>query len=212
MVRSGSKQFNAYLNDMKTLDINLIKESSMQIIGKTQINEIGQLTVSNPIKGYHSIFDESQKKIGDIYVSIELEIPKELNSKKISDQSLLSDHSRPVTPASLANINVFHEKYEQFEKYQLKNQEFNPIITSLIQRAEKLKTDLNKSIYTDEYKNENFSLYNDFKGDSFNEYIDDNYDLDYTNEKLNNEPSYIFENNFDFHDKPEVEIEESEDK
>ncbi len=36
---------------MKTLDINLIKESSMQIIGKTQINEIGQLTVSNPIKG-----------------------------------------------------------------------------------------------------------------------------------------------------------------
>jgi len=135
-----------------------------------------------------------------------------LNSKKISDQSLLSDHSRPVTPASLANINVFHEKYEQFEKYQLKNQEFNPIITSLIQRAEKLKTDLNKSIYTDEYKNENFSLYNDFKGDSFNEYIDDNYDLDYTNEKLNNEPSYIFENNFDFHDKPEVEIEESEDK
>lgn len=36
---------------MKTLDIDLIDESTMQIIGRVQIYEIGQLTATKPIKG-----------------------------------------------------------------------------------------------------------------------------------------------------------------
>lgn len=51
MVRSGAKQFSAYLNDMRTLDIDLINETSMQAIARLQLFEIGQLTVLNPIKG-----------------------------------------------------------------------------------------------------------------------------------------------------------------
>lgn len=37
---------------MKTLDILLIRESTMEIVGKVQLNEIGELTDSNSIKGY----------------------------------------------------------------------------------------------------------------------------------------------------------------
>lgn len=58
---------------MKTLDIDLINETTMQTIGKVQLFEIGQLSVINPIKGYYSAFDESQKKVADVNISIELE-------------------------------------------------------------------------------------------------------------------------------------------
>lgn len=58
---------------MKTLDIDLINETTMQTIGKVQLFKIGQLSVINPIKGYYSAFDESQKKVADVNISIELE-------------------------------------------------------------------------------------------------------------------------------------------
>jgi hypothetical protein len=58
---------------MGTLDISLLNENNMQIIGRVQIFEIGQLSIANPIKGYFSAFDESQKKIADVNISIELE-------------------------------------------------------------------------------------------------------------------------------------------
>ncbi len=38
--------------DMKTLDIDLIDESNMQIIGKISVIEIGKLTTIDPIKGW----------------------------------------------------------------------------------------------------------------------------------------------------------------
>jgi hypothetical protein len=41
---------------MKTLDILLIRESNMEIVGKVQLYEIGELTDSNPIKGYCLFF------------------------------------------------------------------------------------------------------------------------------------------------------------
>ncbi|CAF0712537.1 unnamed protein product [Brachionus calyciflorus] len=114
MVRSGPKQFSAYLNDMKTLDIDLIDSESKDLMGKVQVFEIPQLTPSNPIKGYYAAFDSNQVKIADVYVSIQFESLQK-NLKKASE----SENSRPVTPTSAANINDFNTKYEQFEKKQL---------------------------------------------------------------------------------------------
>ena len=42
---------------MKTLDIELINEITMEVIGKVQLFEIGQLSSSNPIKGYVFLFE-----------------------------------------------------------------------------------------------------------------------------------------------------------
>ncbi|RNA39037.1 C2 domain-containing 3, partial [Brachionus plicatilis] len=127
MVRSGPKQFAAYLNDMKTLDIDIIDDQSKKIIAKVQIMQISELTPSNSIKGYFPAFDSSQIKIADVYVSIQFEsVHKNLvDKKRPSDQS---ENSRPVTPTPASNINDFNTKYDQFEKKQLdlaKNTEEN---------------------------------------------------------------------------------------
>ena len=37
---------------MKTLDIDIINEKSMETIGQLSISEIGQLSTTDPIKGY----------------------------------------------------------------------------------------------------------------------------------------------------------------
>ena len=51
MVRSGAKQLAAYLNDMKTLDMDLLDASTMRLLAKVRMHEIGQLAAHNPIKG-----------------------------------------------------------------------------------------------------------------------------------------------------------------
>lgn len=39
---------------MKTLDIDLLDESAkMEVLGRVQIHEIGQLSPNKPIKGYY---------------------------------------------------------------------------------------------------------------------------------------------------------------
>lgn len=75
---------------MKTLDIDIVDDESKKIIAKVQIMQISELTPSNPIKGYFirifkdyhlklllfryfPAFDFNQKKIADIYISIQFE-------------------------------------------------------------------------------------------------------------------------------------------
>ena len=90
MVRSGGKQFTAYLSDMKTLDIELLNEATMQSMGKCQLFEIQQLSATNPVKGYFSAYDSSQTKIADVFVHAQLE---SLSSQQ-RDESLDSVTSR----------------------------------------------------------------------------------------------------------------------
>jgi hypothetical protein len=129
MVRSGPKQFQAYLNDMKSLDIDLIKEDTMESIGKVQLYEIQQLSFSNPIKGYYSAFDKNQTKIGEVYLSVHLEtltqqrddsIESNASRARVSDASI-DENENTSSKSKLArnNINEFNSKYEQFEHEQL---------------------------------------------------------------------------------------------
>ena len=57
---------------MKTLDIDLIDEKTMQLLGKVQIHEIGQLSCIDSIRGCFSAFDEFQVKTADVFVDIQL--------------------------------------------------------------------------------------------------------------------------------------------
>jgi len=126
MVRSGPKQFQAYLNDMKSLDIDLIKEDTMESIGKVQLYEIQQLTFSNPIKGYYSAFDKNQTKIGEVYLSVHLEtltqqrddsIESNASRARVSEDE--NENTSGKSKLAKNNINEFNSKYEQFEHEQL---------------------------------------------------------------------------------------------
>jgi len=140
----------------------------------------------------------------------------------------LSDQSRPVTPSSLANINEFYTKYNEFERNQLKktvqteslndnnknnkfnsiayktdefitnNENSNPIIANLIQKAEKLKNEMIKSTTSNCNLEQLSMMLNDKLDSSFNEYIDEHDDYLDFNENATFEHSYLYDNKFDY--------------
>ncbi|XP_022100363.1 C2 domain-containing protein 3-like isoform X2 [Acanthaster planci] len=73
-VRCGPKQFAAYLSDMGTLIVEVLKGPNMSSIGKAQINEIGHLAPQVPINGFYSVFsNKSADKIAELHVSLVFE-------------------------------------------------------------------------------------------------------------------------------------------
>lgn len=76
VVRSGLKQLASYLNDMKTLEIEVVNEKTMDSLGKAYVHELGQLSPSSAIKGYFPVFNSHQIKIAEIWVSMRLESPR----------------------------------------------------------------------------------------------------------------------------------------
>ena len=110
---------------MKSLDTDLINESSMCIIGNFQIHGIGELSPANPIKAYYSAFDRFQVKVADVLVSIYLNpIKASMKSCKNNHAQLNSilnkkekylENQAFLTPASLDNITNFNTKYNSFE-------------------------------------------------------------------------------------------------
>jgi hypothetical protein len=163
MVRSGYKQFSAYLNDMKTLDIELINESTRRCEATVQINNISELSTQRAIKGYFPAFNHAQVKVADVSVSIKLEQPSTAaneNKTNSFNQSMSNVQANASTPASQANIDEFDKKLHMFENRQLKENNFNsdiyknwqsestsnnftdPIINTLIEQANRLKNDM----------------------------------------------------------------------
>ncbi|XP_065059410.1 C2 domain-containing protein 3-like [Rhopilema esculentum] len=71
-IRSGPKQFSAYLKDMGSLNLDVL--ANKQMIGQAQINNIGLLCNSRPLQGFYpviSVIDDSlQKEIASIFVSL----------------------------------------------------------------------------------------------------------------------------------------------
>ena len=127
MIRSGAKQFSAYLGDMKTLDIDLIKEETMESIGKVQIHEIQQLTLGNPIKGYFSAYDKNQTKVAEVLLHMQLEplTQRDDSVESVASRAKLSDHENEACDESQRaskNINEFNSKYQLFEQKQLHSQ------------------------------------------------------------------------------------------
>ncbi|XP_072039618.1 C2 domain-containing protein 3-like [Amphiura filiformis] len=98
-VRCGPKQFTAYLNDMGTLQLEILKGVSMNCIGMVQINEIGHLAPQIPINGSFPVFSKKDPpgKIADLHVSMAFEpLPSSYDSSS----------SMPTTDISLAGGSV----------------------------------------------------------------------------------------------------------
>ncbi|XP_041357389.1 C2 domain-containing protein 3-like [Gigantopelta aegis] len=72
-VRSGPRQFAAYLDDMGSMCIDVLSGPMSVPIGQAQVTEIGLLSNNRPINGFFPVFSNEEEKIAEIHVSVMLE-------------------------------------------------------------------------------------------------------------------------------------------
>ena len=149
---------------MGALEIDLVDEKTMNVMGKAQINEINQLTFLNPIKNTYSIYNENKNKIAEVFLNIKLEALNDQNSELsgfTSDTG--TDYSR-----SNSLINTNRNQMTKIDDYVNKNQYFvnnsntlttattdsnngaggpigTSLITTLLDKGKKLKEEMIKS-------------------------------------------------------------------
>jgi len=71
-----------YLKDVLFLDIDAAElilkafdTETNRIIGTVKVQNLSTLSISNSIKGYHSIFSNKGDKLGELFVSLRLFLP-----------------------------------------------------------------------------------------------------------------------------------------
>lgn len=72
-VRSGPKQFSAYLADMSSLLLDVLSGPMQVPIGTVEVPSLGELAPNRSINGLFPIVSPTEEKIGEIHVSIVLE-------------------------------------------------------------------------------------------------------------------------------------------
>ncbi|XP_064607644.1 C2 domain-containing protein 3-like [Liolophura sinensis] len=72
-VRSGPKQFAAYLSDMGSLLIEVLSGPSRIPVGRAEVPQISLLSSSYPISGSFPVFSSNEDKIAEIQLSVMLE-------------------------------------------------------------------------------------------------------------------------------------------
>lgn len=54
-IKSGPKQFSAYLTDMSSLLIEVLSGGMMVPVGYAEVTDLGKLSSSSPVKGYSKL-------------------------------------------------------------------------------------------------------------------------------------------------------------
>ncbi|KAK7097644.1 C2 domain-containing protein 3-like [Littorina saxatilis] len=73
-VRSGPRQFAAYLQDMGSLSLAVFtSETAAEPVGHAHVTQIGLLSNNRPINGFFPILSPQDQKIGELQVSLMLE-------------------------------------------------------------------------------------------------------------------------------------------
>lgn len=72
-VRSGPKQFTAYLADMGSLVLGVLSGPMRVSIGNVEVPNLGQLAPNRPINGLYPIISGTREGIGELHVSLVLE-------------------------------------------------------------------------------------------------------------------------------------------
>ncbi|XP_048237074.1 C2 domain-containing protein 3-like isoform X2 [Haliotis rufescens] len=72
-VRSGPRQFAAYLSDMGALTLEVMSGQLAAPIGQAEVPQIGLLSVNRPINGFFPVFSPNEEKLAEIQVSVVLE-------------------------------------------------------------------------------------------------------------------------------------------
>ncbi|XP_053399357.1 C2 domain-containing protein 3-like [Mercenaria mercenaria] len=72
-VRSGPKQFTAYLADMSSLVLEVLSGPMQVPIGTVDVPNIGLLAPNRPVNGLYPIISPTEEKIGELHVSLVLE-------------------------------------------------------------------------------------------------------------------------------------------
>ncbi|KAK3100781.1 hypothetical protein FSP39_025242 [Pinctada imbricata] len=72
-VRSGPRQFAAYLNDMDTLVLEVLSGPLQVQVGFAEVAGMGGLAPNRPINGFYPVFSPNNDKIAEVQVSLILE-------------------------------------------------------------------------------------------------------------------------------------------
>ncbi|XP_067663139.1 C2 domain-containing protein 3-like [Haliotis asinina] len=72
-VRSGPRQFAAYLSDMGALTLEVMSGQHAAPIGQAEVPQIGLLSINRPINGFFPVFSPNKEKLAEIQVSVVLE-------------------------------------------------------------------------------------------------------------------------------------------
>lgn len=72
-VRSGPKQFAAYLADMASLVLDVLSGPMHLPIGTVEVPNLGQLAPNRPINGLYPIISPTDERIGELHVSLVIE-------------------------------------------------------------------------------------------------------------------------------------------
>ena len=72
-VRSGPKQFAAYLADMSSLMLEVLSGPMHVPIGTVEVPNLGHLAHNRPINGLFPIISPTEERIGELHVAIVIE-------------------------------------------------------------------------------------------------------------------------------------------
>ncbi|XP_052719599.1 C2 domain-containing protein 3-like [Crassostrea angulata] len=72
-IKSGPKQFSAYLTDMSSLLIEVLSGGMMVPVGYAEVTDLGKLSSSSPVKGWYPVMSPNDDKLAELEVSLHLE-------------------------------------------------------------------------------------------------------------------------------------------
>lgn len=72
-MRSGPKQFAAYLADMSTLVLEVLSGAMKVPIGTVEVPNLTLLAPNKPINGLFPIITPTEDRIGELHVSVMIE-------------------------------------------------------------------------------------------------------------------------------------------
>ncbi|XP_078324570.1 C2 domain-containing protein 3-like isoform X2 [Crassostrea virginica] len=72
-IKSGPKQFSAYLTDMSSLLIEVLSGGMMVPVGYAEVTDIGKISPSSPVQGWFPVVSPNEDKLAELEVSLHLE-------------------------------------------------------------------------------------------------------------------------------------------
>ncbi|KER31065.1 hypothetical protein T265_13056, partial [Opisthorchis viverrini] len=76
------ERFKAYLKDMNILYMNVVDSACVRFIGRARLDHIERLSMENPVHTVLPVTDEVGEKLGELTVSISIEVVVDASSKQ----------------------------------------------------------------------------------------------------------------------------------